>query len=106
LFGRTVRGMLLVPARSRDVFPDWDRVADEQAFDLWLGPSAERSAQFQAELAPIAGAEFTLRLNRHAVPPRGRWRWRHPMVGELRLEREVHGVPGGRCPAARGVPAR
>jgi transcriptional regulator with XRE-family HTH domain len=79
--------------RSRNVFPDWDLVADEQAFDLWLGPSAERSAEFQAELAPIAGREFARRMNRHAVPPRGTMRWQHPEVGELRLRREVMEFP-------------
>ncbi len=79
--------------RSREVFPDWDRVADEQAFDLWLGPSAERSAQFQAELAPIAGGDFTRRLSRHTLPPRGRLRWKHPVTGELQLDREVMEFP-------------
>jgi transcriptional regulator with XRE-family HTH domain len=79
--------------RSREVFPDWDRVADEQAFDLWLGPSAERSTQFQTELAPIAGDEFTRRLNRHTLPRRGGMRWKLPAVGELRLDREVLEFP-------------
>ena len=75
--------------RSHEVFPEWDRVADQQAFDLWLGPSAERSAQFKAELVPIAGDEFARRLNRHSLPPRGRLRWKHPVSAELRLDREV-----------------
>lgn len=75
--------------RSRDVFPDWDRIADERAFDLWLGPSVTRSERFRAELAPIAGEEFTRRLNRHALPPRGTLRWRHPDVGDLRFDREI-----------------
>jgi hypothetical protein len=75
--------------RAREVFPDWDQIADERAFDLWLGPSAERSARFKAELAPIAGEEFTRRLNRHALPPRGTLRWTHPVAGELRFNREV-----------------
>ncbi|PZS28263.1 MAG: transcriptional regulator [Pseudonocardiales bacterium] len=79
--------------RSREVFPDWDRVADQQAFDLWLGPSAERSAQFRADLAGIAGDDFTRRLNRHVLPARGRLRWKHPVVGELRLDREVMEFP-------------
>lgn len=25
--------------RARSTFPNWEQVADEQAFDLWLGPS-------------------------------------------------------------------
>jgi transcriptional regulator with XRE-family HTH domain len=80
-------------ARSREVFPEWERVADEQAFDLWLGPSSERSAAFRAELAPIAGPEFTRRLDRHELPPRGTLRWRDPVAGELRLDREVMEFP-------------
>lgn len=79
--------------RAREVFPDWDQVADERAFDLWLGPSAERSAQFKAELAPLAGDDFTRRLNQHALPPRGTLRWTHPAAGELRLDREVMELP-------------
>jgi transcriptional regulator with XRE-family HTH domain len=79
--------------RARDVFPDWDRVADERTFDLWLGPSVESSAQFIAELSPIAGDEFTSRLNQHALPPRVALRWTHPVVGELTFDREVMELP-------------
>jgi transcriptional regulator with XRE-family HTH domain len=79
--------------RARDVFPEWEQVADEHAFDLWLGPSFERSAQFRAELAPVAGDAFTRRVDRHVLPPRGTLRWRHPVGGELRLHREVMEFP-------------
>jgi transcriptional regulator with XRE-family HTH domain len=79
--------------RSRQLFPDWEQVADEQAFDLWLGPSAERSGRFQAELAPLAGPEFTRRLRRHTLPERAGIRWRLASVGELRFEREVMELP-------------
>jgi transcriptional regulator with XRE-family HTH domain len=79
--------------RARDVFPDWDQVADECAFDLWLGPSAGRSAAFTAELAPVAGEEFARRRNSHAVPPRGPLRWRHAVAGELRFVREALELP-------------
>jgi transcriptional regulator with XRE-family HTH domain len=79
--------------RSRDVFPDWDRVADERAFDLWLGPSVERSEQFRDELAPIAGHEFTSRMNQHTLPPRAALPWTHPIAGELMLDREVMELP-------------
>jgi transcriptional regulator with XRE-family HTH domain len=79
--------------RARDVFPEWDQVADERAFDLWLGPSAERSAQFREELALIAGDDLTVRLNRHVVPPRTTLLWCHPEVGALRLDREVMELP-------------
>ncbi|WP_250285474.1 MULTISPECIES: helix-turn-helix domain-containing protein [unclassified Frankia] len=79
--------------RAREVFPDWDHVADERAFDLWLGPSAERSAQFRAELGAIAGDDFTRRLNQYALPSRGVLRWAHPTVGELRFDRETMELP-------------
>jgi transcriptional regulator with XRE-family HTH domain len=79
--------------RAHEVFPDWDSLADDRAFDLWMGPSAGASALFQAELAPIAGAAFTDRVNRHVVPARGTLRWAHPTVGELRLNREILELP-------------
>ncbi|MGH3249881.1 MAG: helix-turn-helix domain-containing protein [Trebonia sp.] len=80
-------------ARARDAFPDWDRVADETAFNLWLGPSAARSDEFIAALSPLAGPEFTRRLSRHDLPPGGPQRWRHPAAGELRLDREILELP-------------
>ncbi|MFF4118583.1 helix-turn-helix domain-containing protein [Streptomyces sp. NPDC001714] len=75
--------------RARELFADWDAVADEQAFDLWLGPSVENSEWFTAELAPVAGADFTGRLNRHVVPARGVLRLRHPSGAGLRLRRQA-----------------
>jgi transcriptional regulator with XRE-family HTH domain len=80
--------------RARDFFPDWDQVADEQAFDLWTGPSAESAEWLSAELAPAAGAEFTRRLHRHLVPERGVLRVRHPSAAELRFTREILELPG------------
>ncbi|KAA9157584.1 helix-turn-helix domain-containing protein [Amycolatopsis acidicola] len=74
--------------RARKLFPDWDQVADEQAFDLWLGPAVENSEWLSAELAPVAGPEFTRRLNRHEVPERGVLRLDHPSGRELRFLRE------------------
>lgn len=79
--------------RARTVFADWSDVADEQAFDLWLAPSVEDSEWFTAELAPIAGPDFTRRLNRHVVPARGALRLNHPAGHELRLLRETLDVP-------------
>jgi hypothetical protein len=81
--------------RSRSAFPDWDRLADERAFDLWLRPSAERSARFTAELAPIDAADFERRLNQHALPAVGVLRWKVPEAGELRFDREVLELPPG-----------
>ncbi|MGW7408622.1 helix-turn-helix domain-containing protein [Streptomyces sp. NPDC054833] len=75
--------------RARTFFADWGDVADEQAFDLWLGPSVENSEWFTAELAPVAGPDFTQRLNRHVVPHRGVLRLNHPSGCELRLLRET-----------------
>ncbi|MFL5997509.1 MAG: helix-turn-helix domain-containing protein [Streptomyces sp.] len=75
--------------RARSFFPDWDDVADERAFDLWLGPSLDAYEWFTAELAPVAGPDLTRRLNRHVVPQRGDLRLHHPSGGELRLVRET-----------------
>ena len=80
-------------ARARTFFADWDDVADEQAFDLWLGPSAESSEWLTSELAPIAGPDFTRRLNRHVVPRRGVLRLNHPAGHELQLLRETLELP-------------
>jgi transcriptional regulator with XRE-family HTH domain len=79
--------------RARSVFPDWEKVADEQAFDLWLGPTAEASERFVAELAAVAGTEFTDRVHRHDLLHGGTQRWRHPVAGELRFEREELELP-------------
>jgi len=45
--------------RARRFFTDWDDIADEQVFDLWLAPSVENSEWLTAELTPIAGPDFT-----------------------------------------------
>ncbi|WP_448320509.1 helix-turn-helix transcriptional regulator [Streptomyces sp. CO7] len=75
--------------RAREFFPDWGLVADEQAFDLWLGPSVETAAWFTSDLAAAAGPEFTRRLNRHLVPDRGVLRIAHPSGPLLHLTRET-----------------
>jgi transcriptional regulator with XRE-family HTH domain len=74
---------------ARTFFADWDDVADEQAFDLWFAPSVENSEWLTAELAPIAGPDFTRRLNRHVIPRRGVLRLNHPSGHEIRLLRET-----------------
>ncbi|MFF4363195.1 helix-turn-helix domain-containing protein [Streptomyces sp. NPDC001604] len=79
--------------RARTLFADWDDIADQQAFDLWLAPSAESSEWFSTELAPVAGPDFTSRLHRHVVPQRGDLRLDHPSGYELRLIREVLELP-------------
>lgn len=80
---------LFTDARARQLFLDWDQVADEQAFNLWLGPSAQASEWFKTQLAPVAGPEFTRRLTQHIPPPSVRLRIAHPTVGELRWQRET-----------------
>ena len=76
--------------RAKSTFPDWGHVADEQAFNLWLGPSVASSEWFKAELAPIAGPEFSSRIDQHLPPPRRQLRTTHPdIAGELRWDREV-----------------
>lgn len=79
--------------RARTFFADWDEVANERAFDLWLGPSLENSQWFTTELASIAGPDFTRRLNRHMVPRRGPLRLNHPSGCELELVRETLELP-------------
>ncbi|MEU6230065.1 helix-turn-helix transcriptional regulator [Streptomyces sp. NPDC047042] len=79
--------------RARTFFADWDDVADEQAFDMWLAPSVENSEWFRAELAPLAGPDLTWRLNRHIVPQRGALRLSHPTGPQLRLVRETLELP-------------
>lgn len=74
--------------RARTTLLDWARVADEQVFDLWRGPSTAAFAWFTADLAPAAGAEFTRRLDRHLPPPAAPLRMQHPHVGRLQWERE------------------
>ncbi|MFE4976408.1 helix-turn-helix domain-containing protein [Kitasatospora sp. NPDC056651] len=79
--------------RARTLFADWDDIADEQAFDIWLGPSVESAEWLSTELAPIAGPEFTRRLGNHLVPRRRPLRLRHPDGIELRLLRETLELP-------------
>jgi hypothetical protein len=80
--------------RARSTFPDWGQVADEQAFSLWLGPSVASSEWFKAELAPVAGPEFTSRLGQHLPPSRGQLRMRHAAIEhELRWDRETLELP-------------
>jgi len=80
--------------RARDVFPDWDELADELAFSLWLGPSVASYEWFRAELAPVAGPEFTRRLGQHRPPPGGPLRMRHPAIThDLRWHRETLELP-------------
>src|SRR5450755_1563246 len=79
--------------RARDVFPDWDLVADEQVFALSCSPADDYSAAFRSGLSAQAGEQFTRRLNRHQLPARGALRWTLPTIGELRWDREILELP-------------
>jgi len=81
---------VFVDPRAGSTFVDWDHVADEQAFNLWLAPSMEHFEWLRAELAPVGGPAFTSRLDQHLPPPRRQLRTTHPAVAaELRWDREV-----------------
>jgi transcriptional regulator with XRE-family HTH domain len=75
--------------QARSTFPDWDHIADEQVFNLWLGPSTETFEWFTADFATVAGDEFTRRLHHHLPPPRLPLRINHPRAGHLRWDRET-----------------
>jgi hypothetical protein len=75
--------------RARATFVDWDQVADEQVFNLWLGPSTETFAWFTTDFASVAGAVFSWRLHRHIPPARVPLRMTHPQASHLRWHREV-----------------
>jgi hypothetical protein len=75
--------------RARTFFADWSDVADEQAFDLWHAPSLENSEWLRADLAIVAGPDFTRRLNSHVVPSRGALRLNHPAEPRVTLTRET-----------------
>jgi transcriptional regulator with XRE-family HTH domain len=78
--------------RARSVFLDWDQVADELVFDLSLGAADASASWFRTELAPIAGPEFTRRLDRHVPPPRVPLRI-NQAGHELRWQRETLELP-------------
>jgi hypothetical protein len=79
--------------RARDVFPDWERVADEQVFALSCSPADDYSAAFRSSLSAQAGPQFTRRLSQHQLPARGTLRWALPAIGELRWDREILELP-------------
>ncbi|MEU9321805.1 helix-turn-helix transcriptional regulator [Streptomyces sp. NPDC048295] len=85
---------LFTDPRARTFFADWDDVADEQTFDLWQAPSLENLEWLTAGLTPVAGDEFTRRLNRDTMPRRGVLRLNHPGGHQLRLLREILELPG------------
>jgi len=79
--------------QARTTFVDWDQIADEQVFNLWLGPSTETFEWFTADFATVGGAEFTRRLHRHIPPARMPLRINHPHARHLQWNREILELP-------------
>lgn len=83
--------------RARIAFPEWDKVADEQAAALKYeaGPDDPFAAELIALLTFAAGEAFTGRMAGPAVPPKPApvQRMVHPRAGELRLVREPLDLP-------------
>ncbi|MDA0565976.1 helix-turn-helix domain-containing protein [Streptomonospora sp. S1-112] len=84
--------------RARAAFPDWDRVADQQAALLKAESSRTdpHLAHLVEELTVAAGAAFTDRMAAVPASPRrtGAERLVHPEVGELRLSFEILDAEG------------
>jgi transcriptional regulator with XRE-family HTH domain len=85
--------------RARAVYPEWNRVADEQVALLKVDSrrADPHATEFAKELEVTAGAAFT---ERWAAPARlparsGVERWVHPEAGELRLAYEILELPDG-----------
>ncbi|MER7956793.1 helix-turn-helix domain-containing protein [Streptomyces sp. NPDC096030] len=84
---------VLTDPRAREVYPDWDRVADQQVAGLYFGVTGSdpAMAELARELTVTAGAAFSDRLASAGVLPErsGVERLVHPEAGELRLAYEV-----------------
>jgi MmyB-like transcription regulator ligand binding domain len=88
-----------VDPRARDVYPQWDRVADEQVANLRSLARLEEpvTASFLDWLREVGGDEFTRRWASHPVARKGSGikNLRHPEVGDLRLAYETLRLPEG-----------
>ncbi|RZQ61236.1 helix-turn-helix domain-containing protein [Amycolatopsis suaedae] len=84
--------------RARTVFPDWERVADEQAAALRAAADLgdPTAAVLAEELSITAGAGFAGRFAVSATlpAPTGVLRWAHPDAGVLTLAYESLLLPG------------
>lgn len=78
--------------RALRTFPDWDRVADEQAYHLWLGPALNAVEWFLGTLVEAAGDELMARLRSHRVPERRPLTIRHSDGSLTRWQREEFDV--------------
>lgn len=54
--------------RATRTFPEWDQIADEQAYHLWLGPSVAAVDWFVGSFVNAGGDELKARLRGHRVP--------------------------------------
>jgi transcriptional regulator with XRE-family HTH domain len=83
--------------RARAAFPEWDRVAAEQAATLRATAALgdPHAAVLADELAIIAGTPFSSRFDASTALPRrtGVERWAHPDGGDLRLAYESLELP-------------
>ncbi|WP_329113203.1 helix-turn-helix domain-containing protein [Streptomyces sp. NBC_01353] len=83
--------------RAREVFPDWDRVADQQvgALSFAVTGSDAHMAELAQELTVTAGRAFSDRLRTPGLlrARSGVDRFVHPEAGELRLAYEVLELP-------------
>ncbi|MBX9389366.1 transcriptional regulator [Streptomonospora halotolerans] len=89
---------LFTDPRARAVFPDWDRVADQQVALLKSESSSSdlHLAHLVDELTITAGAPFAERMAAVPAAPRrtGAERVVHPEAGELRLTFEILDAEG------------
>jgi transcriptional regulator with XRE-family HTH domain len=83
--------------RARDSYPEWARIADEQAADLRLNSALcdPHVDELIGELSVLAGAAFTDRFAGASSTPRGvpLQRLAHPEVGDLSLACETLDLP-------------
>jgi hypothetical protein len=78
--------------RARRTFPEWDQVADEQAFRLQQA-SPETVEWFTNRWGPAGGAEFTRRLGRPLPPHVAPLAVRSPGGQVIRWDRETLELP-------------
>lgn len=94
--GNIVRNLFLNPA-SRDVYPEWDTVANETVASLRAAIGTDIAdpgfTQLVGEVS-LASEDFRQRWARHDVRPKGGGtkRFLHPLVGELELPYETLAV--------------
>lgn len=81
--------------RARALFPDWDQVADEQVFDLWLTPTLSNVHWFVQDFGAMAGPEFDKRIHQPLPPPSVPLVITHPSGSRMTWQREKMQLPEG-----------